>query len=113
MPPKHSRGGLAIPRRAAPNGPPQPRRRRISRHSLPGIGVGNKPTIKRLARRGGVKRMAGFIYEETRGCFFPYVQALVQASVVYAENSYRTTITAADVTHALRRSGRTLYGFDA
>ena len=26
-----------------------------------------KPAIRRLARRGGVKRMSGLIYEETRG----------------------------------------------
>ena len=26
-----------------------------------------KPAIRRLARRGGVKRISGLIYEETRG----------------------------------------------
>ena len=26
-----------------------------------------KPAVRRLARRGGVKRISGFIYEETRG----------------------------------------------
>ena len=32
------------------------------------IGVGiTKPAIRRLARRGGVKRISGLIYEETRG----------------------------------------------
>ena len=30
----------------------------------PGI---TKPAIRRLARRGGVKRISGLIYEETRG----------------------------------------------
>ena len=30
----------------------------------PGI---TKPAISRLARRGGVKRISGLIYEETRG----------------------------------------------
>jgi histone H4 len=32
--------------------------------SLAGI---TKPAIRRLARRGGVKRISGLIYEETRG----------------------------------------------
>jgi len=32
--------------------------------SLSGI---TKPAIRRLARRGGVKRISGLIYEETRG----------------------------------------------
>lgn len=30
------------------------------------IGI-TKPAIRRLARRGGVKRISGLIYEETRG----------------------------------------------
>merc|ERR1711915_978126 len=29
--------------------------------------MGTKPAIRRLARRGGVKRISGLIYEETRG----------------------------------------------
>ena len=33
-------------------------------HWCPGI---TKPAIRRLARRGGVKRISGLIYEETRG----------------------------------------------
>ena len=33
-------------------------------HSMQGI---TKPAIRRLARRGGVKRISGLIYEETRG----------------------------------------------
>lgn len=45
-----------------------------------------KPAIRRLARRGGVKRISGLIYEETRGvlkiflenvcfaCYLPYAQ---------------------------------------
>ena len=31
-----------------------------------GTGI-TKPAIRRLARRGGVKRISGLIYEETRG----------------------------------------------
>ena len=31
-----------------------------------GLGI-TKPAIRRLARRGGVKRISGLIYEETRG----------------------------------------------
>ena len=32
----------------------------------PNLGI-TKPAIRRLARRGGVKRISGLIYEETRG----------------------------------------------
>ena len=34
--------------------------------SLSCLGI-TKPAIRRLARRGGVKRISGLIYEETRG----------------------------------------------
>ncbi|CAB4427387.1 unnamed protein product [Rhizophagus irregularis] len=61
------------------------RHRKILRDNIQGI---TKPAIRRLARRGGVKRISGLIYEETRG-----------------------TVTSLDVVYALQRQGRTLYGF--
>jgi histone H4 len=39
-------------------------RRKVLRDDIQGI---TKPAIRRLARRGGVKRISGLIYEETRG----------------------------------------------
>jgi len=44
-----------------------------------------KPAIRRLARRGGVKRISGLIYEETRGVlkiFLENVSGLVGLSAV-------------------------------
>jgi histone H4 len=35
-----------------------------------------KPAIRRLARRGGVKRISGLIYEETRGVLKIFVSTL-------------------------------------
>jgi histone H4 len=46
--------------------------------------------IRRLARRGGVKRISGLIYEESRGVL-----------KVFLENVIR----------ALKRQARTLFGF--
>ena len=46
------------------------RHRKVLRDNIQGI---TKPAIRRLARRGGVKRISGLIYEETRGvlkCFW-------------------------------------------
>ncbi|KAJ7465369.1 histone Octamer, chromosomal Protein, alpha carbons only, partial [Mycena galericulata] len=68
-----------------------------------------KPTLRRLARRGGVKRISGLMYAETRGCLYPYMEALVRDTVLHTTHGYRTTINQDDVLHALRRSGRTLY----
>ena len=36
----------------------------VLRDKVQGI---RKPSIRRLARRGGVKRISGLLYEETRG----------------------------------------------
>ena len=40
------------------------RHRKLMKDNIQGI---TKPAIRRLARRGGVKRISGLIYEETRG----------------------------------------------
>jgi hypothetical protein len=40
------------------------RHRKVLRDNIQGI---TKPAIRRLARRGGVKRISGLIYEETHG----------------------------------------------
>ena len=40
------------------------RHRKVLRDNIQGI---TKPAIRRLARRGGVKRISGLIYEEARG----------------------------------------------
>ncbi|KAF6159633.1 hypothetical protein GIB67_034595 [Kingdonia uniflora] len=58
------------------------RHRKVLRDNIQGI---TKPAIRRLARRGGVKRIS--------------------------EHARRKTVTAMDVVYALKRQGRTLYGF--
>jgi histone H4 len=70
-----------------------------------------KPAIRRLARRGGVKRISGLIYEETRGVLKSFIEKVVHDAVVYTEHAKRKTVTALDVVYALKRQGRTLYGF--
>ena len=70
-----------------------------------------KPAIRRLARRGGVKRISGLIYEETRGVLKVFLENVIRDAVTYTEHARRKTVTALDVVHALKRQGRTLYGF--
>uniref|UniRef100_A0A453N2H0 Histone H4 n=1 Tax=Aegilops tauschii subsp. strangulata TaxID=200361 RepID=A0A453N2H0_AEGTS len=74
----------------------------------PGI---TKPAIRRLARRGGVKRISGLIYEETRGVLKIFLENVIRDAVTYTEHARRKTVTAMDVVYALKRQGRTLYGF--
>ncbi|KZP07857.1 histone-fold-containing protein, partial [Athelia psychrophila] len=70
-------------------------------------------SIRRLARRGGVKRISGRIYEETRGVIKIFLENAIRDTVTYTDYAKRKTITSLDVVHALKRSGRTLYGFGA
>ena len=85
------------------------RHQRISRDTLQGI---TKPCIRRLARRGGVKRVNGAIYEEMRGVLKVFLEGVIRDAVVYTEHAHRKTVTIMDVVHALKRQGRQLYGFD-
>ena len=129
------------------------RHRKVLRDNIQGI---TKPAIRRLARRGGVKRISGLIYEETRGVLkvgLPILRApvscrlllvfhaplamhvlvdystpcnwadswqplmqvflenVIRDAVTYTEHARRKTVTAFDVVYALKRQGRTLYGF--
>merc|ERR1711934_1089240 len=70
-----------------------------------------KPAIRRLARRGGVKRISSLIYDETRLVLRTFLENVIRDSVTYTEHAKRKTVTAIDVVYALKRQGRTLYGF--
>ena len=97
----------------------------ILRDNIQGI---TKPAIRRLARRGGVKRISAsklslkclssrlltrltVIYEETRGVLKTFLEGVIRDAVTYTEHAKRKTVTSLDVVYALKRQGRTLYGF--
>ena len=84
------------------------RHRKVLRDNIQGI---TKPAIRRLARRGGVKRISGLIYEETRGVLKVFLENVIRDSVTYTEHARRKTVVAMDVVYALKRQGKTLYGF--
>ena len=75
------------------------RHRKVLRDNIQGI---TKPAIRRLARRGGVKRISGLIYEETRGVLKVFLENVIRDSVTYTEHARRKTVTAMDVVYALR-----------
>lgn len=84
------------------------RHRKVLRDNINGI---TKPAIRRLARRAGVKRMSGLIYDETRSVLKIFLENVLHDAVTYTEHAKRKTVTAMDVVYALKRQGRTLYGF--
>ena len=84
--------------------------RKTTKSTIDGI---TKPAIRRLARRGGVKRISTFIYDDTRAVLRSFLENVVRDAVTYTEHARRKTVTAMDVVYALKRQGRTLYGFGA
>jgi histone H4 len=84
------------------------RHKRVLRENIQGV---TKPAIRRLARRGGVKRISGLIYEETRGVLKLFLTNVIRDAISYTEYARRKTVTAMDVVYALKRQGRTIYGF--
>ncbi|KAJ5523014.1 hypothetical protein N7494_013200 [Penicillium frequentans] len=84
------------------------RHRKILRDQILGI---TKPAIRRLARRGGVKRISSMVYEETRGVLKAFLEGVIREAVTYTEHAQRKTVTSLDVIYALKRQGRPVYGF--
>ena len=66
------------------------------------LGV-TKPAIRRLARRGGVKRISALIYDEARMVLKGFLEQVIKDSVTYCEHAKRKTVTALDVVFALKR----------
>lgn len=69
------------------------------------------PAIRRLARRGGVKRLSGGVYTQTRSMIKSFLEQIVRDAVTYTEHARRKTVTAKDVVASLKRNNNVLYGF--
>ena len=68
-----------------------------------------KPGIRRLARRAGVKRIAGDLYAQQRKWVRAFLRDTLRDAATVTECARRRTVTVADVVFALRRQGITLY----
>jgi histone H4 len=93
----HGKGGKGLGKHSAQ------RHRRAARDTIGGI---TKASIRRLARRGGVKRISATIYEETRSVLKTFLGGVIRDAVAYTEHAQRKTVTSLDIVHALKRQGR-------
>ena len=50
-------------------------------------------------------------HSQTRGVLKVFLENVIRDSVTYTEHARRKTVTAMDVVYALKRQGKTLYGF--
>ena len=71
----------------------------------------SNPAIRRLARRGGVIRISELIYEETRSILRSFLEKVLKDTIVYTEYGQRKTVTSLDVIYALKRQGKSFYGY--
>jgi len=86
----------------------QLKRKKFAKEIILGI---TKPAIRRLARRGGVKRISSSIYEEARGVLKNFMESVIKDSVTYTEHARRKTVTALDIVYSLKRQGKPIYGY--
>lgn len=84
------------------------RHRKVLRGNIDGI---TKPAIRRLARRGGCKRIGGKVYEETRAVLKIFLEDVMRDAILMTDYARRKTVTVMDVIYALKKQGRTLYGY--
>lgn len=77
------------------------------RDNIQGI---TKPAIRRLARRGGVKRISGDIYENTRIVLRAYLEPRIKRALLYTQHAGRKTCTLDDMLHGLKSCGDNLWG---
>ncbi|KCZ82304.1 hypothetical protein H312_00327 [Anncaliia algerae PRA339] len=72
----------------------------------------SKPALRRLARRGGVKRLSDLVYKEMTGIVKNYLTKIVQLAINYAAHCKRKTVYTADVLCALKSVGIKLVGYN-
>lgn len=87
------------------------KRKAAARSTKPLIEGITKGAIRRLARRGGVKRIAFQVYEYSREVLINFMDKLLRDALTYTEHSNRKTVTNMDVILAMKRQGKALLGF--
>ena len=65
--------------------------------------------IRRLARRGGGKRVAKASYEEVRKALSQFVELVMKNAATVLELKKTKTVSTADVLYALKTTGHALY----
>ena len=74
------------------------------------VGMQNltKPVIRRLARRGGIHRISGLLYESVREFSMKFLRKIICDAIVFMKHQCRKTITLEDVRRAATHNNITL-----
>ena len=74
------------------------KQRKVIRDSIARI---TEPAIKRILRRGGVKRIGKMIYEEMRGILKVFLEDIIKDMIAFTEHADRKTVKLEDLEAAL------------
>jgi histone H4 len=84
-------------------------KRNVLRDNIKGI---TNLALRQLARRGGVKRIKGIVYEKTRNILKRFLVNVVRDTIAKTKLARRKTVTVEDVMHALKQQGCTTTTFN-
>lgn len=84
--------------------------KRHQQHQKPSIEGIKKGDIRRLARKGGVRRISLPVYDHSKHVMRAFLRNLLKSAVIYSTACKRKTVTGMDVTMAMKKQGMTLYG---
>ena len=90
------------------------RHRQVTQDSIKGV---TKPAIRRLARRAGVKRISGSVYDEIRkdhkdrGPLQHFLRTIMHDAVTLTEHARAKTVTSNAVVRSLRRNKKPIAGY--
>ena len=84
------------------------RHRKIVRPAIEGM---SNNEIRRLARRAGVKRIGGGVYEEVRKMTQNFLDDVLFKTLIHVEHQKKKTVAPHDVVAGFKCMGGTVYGF--
>eukprot|EP00754_Rhynchopus_humris_P006298 Rhum_TRINITY_DN13061_c0_g1::Rhum_TRINITY_DN13061_c0_g1_i1::g.56555::m.56555/K11254/H4; histone H4 len=82
--------------------------KRHSKAAAKGRGI-TKGSIRRIARRGGCRRLSQGVYDEARAILRSFLDGVMADTCALLELTGRRTVRAADVLYSLKKAGKTLY----
>ena len=78
---------------------------------LGGAGLPTANDLRRLARRGGVKRIGAGTHEEAFAALRCFLEKIIRDAALYVEHARRKTVTPLDIVLAAKRNEISLYGY--
>ncbi|CAD7950516.1 unnamed protein product [Amoebophrya sp. A120] len=70
-----------------------------------------KSAIRRLARRGGVRRVSAKIYQPIRLAFQQWLEKVTEQTYILTSHQGRATVRTNEVINALKLQGKNIYGY--